>query len=199
MKRTALALVFALSMGSLGAEPDILLNSNFAEGHAHWKGDALDIETPDAPKLMRAAVTTTPAGVAIKLKRDQWTKIFQTFIVRDPKLFYTVTFRLSPDYKLISQNNDDTSSADFTDVEAINAAIPLPEQNWTLLLAGGSTAQRALHPDLNKRSEPQSISGRLSDLNPGIEAVLVIAFPPGKGTVTLSSISLTNVDPDAEP
>ena len=182
----------------LPLQADILANSNFADGRAHWKGDAQDAETADSHNLARAP-SGNSAGVVIKLQKDKWNKIYQNLTLRDAKLLFTITFQLSADYKLTSQNNDDRSAADFSDVPEINKPRILPEQYWRFIMAGGSNVTRTLQPDLTKKGQQQTLSGRFSDLTINSEAVFLIAFPPGKGSVTLYNVSLSATDPNAEP
>ena len=199
MKNTLLGLLLWLCLWPLHADQDILVNSNFADGRAHWKGDAQDPDAGDVATLGEPSSGDSGGSAIIKLNSDKWTKLYQVFVPREKKLFYTITFQLSGDYKLPSQNNSDTSMADFGDVDAINAQWTLPEQYWSLIVTGGMTPQLALQPDLSKKNKKQTLSGRLTDLSPGLESVFLIAFPPGNGTVTFYTVALSKDDPNAQP
>jgi hypothetical protein len=207
MKRTALALLMLASLCSLRADTDILVNSDFSDGRAHWKGDVQDPDTGGSSDLGAStdlgassdSSSGNTAGVVIKLKQDQWTKIFQNFTVRSPKLFYTVTYKLSADYKQESTSYQDTSSADFGDVPGINGTWDLCERYWYLMLPGGNFPTRMLQPDLRKKGQQMTLTGHLNGLTTDFETSLLLAFPPGQGTVTLYKVQLTNTDPNADP
>ncbi len=144
----------------------------------------------------------TSGGVVINLKKDKWRKIYQVFTVRDKKLFYTVSFKLSDDYKLASQNNNDVSPADLGDVPGIGFPWSLPERNWSLIISGGDapSMDRPLEPDPSKRGQPQTLTGRLTDLYTNTECVFLIAIPPGEGSVTLSTFrSATSIPASNRP
>src|SRR5258708_38830555 len=92
MKGFLFALLTLASMISLQA--DILANGNFTNGRAHWKGDAQDLDPSSSlPNL------SAQGGVTITLKKDKWTKLYQTFTTRERKLHYSITCTLSPDYQ----------------------------------------------------------------------------------------------------
>ena len=186
-----------LLLGILPLRADILVNGNFADGHAHWKGDIQDTDAGDSASLS-GANSGAAAGVTINLKKDKWTKIYQSFTARNEKLF-TITFQLSADYKLSSRNADDTSSADFSDVPGIYMMWSMSERFWNLLVSGGSFANKILEPDTKKMGQQQTLTGRVSDLNTDTDSVFLLAFPPGEGSVTLFNIALSPNDPNADP
>ncbi len=195
MKSIALVLLLSLALCPLRADTNILVNSNFADGHAHWGPDAKDLDSGD----LGASGNPQP-GAIINLKKDKWSKIYQMFTVRDHKLYYTVTFQLSTDYKLNSQSSDDSSAADLGDVPGIDMQWHLPERYWSMLIQGGENfSEYMLRPDLSKRGQSQTLTGHLSDLHTDVESDFVIAFPPGEGSITLTNVSLSNVDPNAQP
>ena len=89
MKTVAFALLVLACVTTLRA--DILVNSGFTDGRAHWKGDAQPLDQSDL-----SSPTTSP-GVIITLKKDKWTKIYQVFTTSEKKLRYSVSFKLSSD------------------------------------------------------------------------------------------------------
>ncbi len=193
MKRIACALLLLSCLLPLQADSsEFIANSTFADGRAHWKGD------PQEPDAALGSVDVSSNGssgsVVINLKKDKWTKIYQIVTVRAKHLDYTVKFVLSDDYKLSAKSGDDMSQADFGDVPGINWTWSLAENEWALILSGGSWGQKYLTPDTTKGKE-QTLSGRMSgDLTQGQEAVFLIAFPPGQGSITFHQISLKNGD-----
>jgi hypothetical protein len=194
MKNLAFALILLICAWPLHADTNILVNSTFADGHAHWGPDAKDIDSGDL------GASSTPAGAVVQLKKDKWTKIYQVFTVRDKKLYYTITFQLSNDYKLGSQDSKDHSNADLGDIPGIMWQWSLPEHCWSMLIQGGDNyTQDDLEPDRSKLGQSQTLSGHLNDLHTDVESVFLLAFPPGEGSITFSTVSLSNVDPNAQP
>jgi hypothetical protein len=194
MKRAALIL-FVLAC-TLPLRADILVNSNFTDGRAHWRGDAKDLDTSgdlSNPSLQ--------GGVIITLKKDKWSKVFQTFPVRNAKLYYTITFKLSPDYKIaprLGTGSDAFSSADLTDVPG-RMSGDFDENAWHLIVRNTGSPWEAsfqmLYPDPSKPS-PQTLTGRVGELPTDTEAVLLLLIPPGEGSVTLLKVSLSPNDPN---
>ena len=181
---------------------DVLANSDFSEGRAHWGGDAEEIAAPDPAT---STGTDTPStGVTIKLKKDRWTMIYQSFTVREPVLYYTIVFKLSPDYKLTSQGSDDSAAADFSNVPGIMQLYDVPVGHWTLLYTGtdptDSTSIKMKHLEADATlAKTQTLTGKLINLNNGADASLILAIPPGEGSVTLSTVELSPTDPNAQP
>ncbi len=174
------------------ARADILVNGSFADGRAHWRGDAQDV---DAVNL--GGMSSQSAGIVVKLKSDKWTKIYQTFNNRAPRLFFTVTAKVSDDYKLRGQ---DTSTPDFGDLPTDYMPWPMMESSWNLFVSGSGffMTTKTLRPDARKAG-PQTMTGMITDLKNVDEAVFAIFFPPGEGSITLLNVSLSATDPNAAP
>lgn len=196
MKRIACALLLSACFVPLHADSAILVNSSFADGRAHWGGDAKDPDSADSAALSMSG-SGNSGGVIIALKKDKWTKIYQTFTVRSKKLYYTITFQLSDDYKL-SETSSDYTQADLGDIPGMTWQWPLPENAWSVVVDGGAFAQKIIQPDLSKKADQQTVSGHLSELSTDLNAVFVLAFPPGEGTVTLHKVALSNTDPGGD-
>ncbi|MCE0521419.1 MAG: hypothetical protein LV480_00735 [Methylacidiphilales bacterium] len=185
---------------SVNAAP-ILINSDFAEGRAHWKGDAKDLDNSGQVDLTTGN-STTP-GVIITLKKDKWTRIYQAFSVRNGKLYYSITFKLSPDYKIAvptGNNNNASSAPDVSDIPYMWTES-MSEYGWAMLVVENvwgmqARASEFFQPDPRKPS-PQTLTGRLNELNVGPDATFVLFFPPGQGSITLLNISLSPYDPNA--
>ena len=187
-----IAFVFLLIALALPLHADILVNGDFADGHAHWKGDAKD---PDGSTVD----LTNPAplgGVTITLKKDSWTKIYQTFATRVPKLHYSITFKLSEDYNPDHhqpQNAGSTMTPGLDDIEGVPVYYGETNGAWMLILAqtGMSSSSITLSPNA-KKTAPQTLSGDLRGVtDEADEMTLVFAFPPGVGTITITKIALT--------
>ena len=189
MKTIALVFLVIALVIPLRAD-DLLVNGDFADGHAHWKGDAKD---PDGSTVD----LTNPAplgGVTITLKKDRWTKIYQTFSSRAPKLHYSITFKLSGDYQ--PGRDLPRSGVGMTpgleDIEGVPVYYGENGGGWMLILAQvGDTSTLSLSPK-SKNTDLQTLSGVLrGTTDESDEQILVFAFPPGTGTITITKISLT--------
>jgi hypothetical protein len=82
------ALVVALSAPAFAY--DILLNTDFQDGTAHWKDD------PNATACLNAQATSS--GVMVPLSSNGWSKISQTFDTPDAALELDVTYGFSDDW-----------------------------------------------------------------------------------------------------
>jgi hypothetical protein len=197
MKCIARFLLLVLLLSPLRADQDILVNSNFSDGHGHWQGDAKDVETGDLSS------DTPPPGAVVQLKKDKWTKIYQLFTVRDKRLYYTVTFKLSEDFKFDAgggNGGNDYVRADLGDVPGLMFQYQLSENRFTLLVQGGDNFEETpITPNLGKIGQSQTLTGRINPYTVGAQSCFVIAIPPGEGTVTFTQVSLSNVDPNAQP
>jgi hypothetical protein len=194
MTSIARLLLLLLLLSPLRADQDILVNSGFTDGHGHWQGDAKDVDTGDLSS------DTPPPGAVVHLKKDKWTKIYQLFTIRDKKLFYTISFKLSDDFKIATTQGGDYSRADLGDIPGSMFQWELSESSFTLLIQGGDNYQETqLRPNLSKLGQSQTLTGHINPDTLGVQAVFLLVFPPGEGTVTLTQASLSNVDPNAQP
>ena len=197
MKCIARFLLLVLLLSPLRADQDILVNSNFSDGHGHWQGDAKDVDTGDLSS------DTPPPGAVIQLKKDKWTKIYQLFTVRDKKLYYTVSFKLSEDFKFEagdSGGGNNYTRADLGDVPGLMFQMQLSENRFTLLVQGGDNfVETPLSPNLSKPGQSQTLTGRINPYTVGAQSCFVIAIPPGEGTVTFTQVSLSATDPSNQP
>ena len=193
MKRVVFTLLIVASLISLRA--DILVNGNFADGRAHWKGDAQPLDQSDLSS------PSTTAGVTITLKKDKWTKIYQFFTSKERKLRYSITFKLSDDYNVdqdTSPNSSDSISFRTPGLDDIEGMFPFflsaRGGRWVLIPyeAGAGWSDVYLSPD-TKKSDSQTLTGEIrgfNDNNGTNERLFLLAFPPGEGTITLSNITL---------
>jgi hypothetical protein len=192
-----LAAIFLVIGFSLPLRADILANGNFTDGRAHWKGDAKEINTDDIS-------SGNQPGVTVTLNKDKWTKIYQTFTTHENKVQYSITFTLSDDYQVDQERRDMDSgsvSGPSPGLDDIEGMYPLylfsHRGGWTLIVqdfgAGGSSY---IHPRPDpKKTDSQTLTGHIRGLSSNDEKILVLAFPPGEGTITLTNVSLA---PDSE-
>ena len=178
LRMTVLVLtVFLLGGGALRA--DLLKNEKFKEGKAPWKGDVQD--------LPAALGQAAPSGVLIKLKKDKWVRMYQTFKKSSKFLGYTITYQLSTDYKLLFAAK---SSVNFPEFRALDA----PEDRWLLSLG----QNRGWYSDYLKPSADLSAPVTMIGTVPGPdnvgECTIGLAFPPGEGTITFLEFSIVTRD-----
>jgi hypothetical protein len=193
MKKILGILLLLVCLGPLRADSDALANSNFTNGHASWQGDAQDVGSGDLGS------DSTANGAIIHLKKDKWTKIYQVFPVRAHKMFYSITYQLSNDFKFAASDSDYVT-ADLGDIPGYDFQWHLPENCLTLMIQGGDNyEERRLNLDMSKLGQTQTFSGHFPDLHSDVDSVFLIAIPPGEGSVTLTTASLTKADPNAQP
>ena len=179
-------------------QADILANSDFADGPAHWQGDAEAITTPES----LADPSAAPPGVVISLKPDRWTKIYQTFTAPVDFLKYTIILKLSPDYSADLLKDTPASQPHLpappglTDLPGYTCAtiangITGDSMAAVFVTEPNSTGIYPIQLDLNK-SGSQTFSDTIGgDFSEG-KASIVVAFPPGRGSVILTTVSLNN-------
>jgi hypothetical protein len=186
----ALTLVFLFFACTVSLHADILVNGDFADGRAHWKGDAKD---PDATDNLSGP--SPLGGVTIELKKDKWTKIYQTFSTHAKKLHYSITFALSSDYKPDTDQPEGgmSPSPGLDDIEGLYPLYGYGRGGtWMCITAQGyNESSFMLHPDA-KKTDPQTLTGTIPG-PPDVsnEMMIIFAFPPGVGTITLTKIALT--------
>ena len=188
MKAIASALLLFACIISLHA--DILVNGDFSDGRAHWKGDA---EDPDTGGDLSSA-SAKQSGVTITLKKDKWTKIYQSFSTREKKLHYSITFTLSPDYepdKSLPQGSM-APSPGLDDIEGLYPLYGYGSGAWMCILAQGyNESSFVLHPN-EKKTGSQTLTGVVPGAPDATnDMIIVFAFPPGEGTITLTKVELT--------
>jgi hypothetical protein len=175
-------LLFAACVGAVHA--DILVNSDFTEGSAHWQGD----RTTD----------TDASTLTITLKADTWTKIYQDFHSADGALKLHVSYSLSPDCTFLPQNGMAgffVSSQVLLDITGSRVnqanAIPIPIGGFLGVVVDPSKPLTFTSIMNGKVStDSQNSEGFFYDLTPHGDKMFYLAFPPGKGTVTLTHVGL---------
>jgi len=196
--RTLLFAVLVLAL-ILPLRADILANGNFADGRAHWKGDAKDIDTGDD-----LSNPSPQGGVTITLQKDKWTKIYQTFDTQEKNVQYSITFTLSSDYQVQeNSSNEGSGSMQGSVTPGLDDVEGMPYiygyslgGSWMLVVREfGSYGSSYLHPRPDpKKTDSQTLTGEISGLTASAEKIILLAFPPGVGTITLTNISLTAED-----
>jgi hypothetical protein len=174
--------LFAATCCSL-VRGDILANGNFDNGSAHWDGDRL--------------TNTDATDLVIPLKKDNWTKISQTFNTRETCLKLSVTFSLSEDSTMLPKN----STVEFYLTDGVVKDVTgIRLQQTTAKMPRGGFAAFILDPTANlldssilgsaPTTHSQPSQGFFYHLTPHEQKTFYLCFPPGDGTVTLTNITL---------
>ena len=186
------ALLFALLVlaCALPLRADILANGNFADGRAHWKGDAKDI-------------AGAQPSVTVTLQKEKWTKIYQTFDTHAKEVRYSITFTLSPDYQ-VQQDSYNAGSGTMSgptpgldDIEGMPYLHGYSYRGaWMLIVREfGAWGSGYLFPRPDpKKTDSQTLTGEIRGLTENAGKIILLAFPRGEGTITLTNISLTAED-----
>jgi len=192
----AIASVLLLFACIISLHADILVNGNFADGRAHWKGDARDPDTTTGDLTLANQVNR--GGVTITLKKDKWTKIYQNFATREKKLHYAITFTLSSDYRPDRSQTQDSGFAPtpgLDDIEGLPIYYAMNGGEWMCILeqAGMGSSSFPISPDV-KKADSQTLSGNLRGAtgDETVDMLIVFAFPPGEGSITITNVSLTS-------
>ena len=194
----SLAFVLLIIGCAFPLRADILANGDFHDGPAHWKGDAKEIEAGDLSAGAKPGITVT-------LKKDKWTKIYQTFATHEKEVDYNITFTLSSDYQ-VDQSAYDASSGSSSgpapgldDIEGVYPMYGYAYNGvWTLIVEEfGGRGWNYIHPKPDStNTQSQTLSGKIRRLTDHVDKILILAFPPGQGTITLTNISLISSNPN---
>ncbi len=183
-------LLLGLLMGvSLPAEAqEYLVNGDFHNGAAAWNGDT--------------SVDSAGNGIAISLNPNQATRVYQTFTPATEFATCTLTCTPSADCeftgagvvaKIARELDSGPSLANPANRSTFkNVAIVIVPSNGGVF----SSVVQKIDP-----ASPVSQTVRcLTFATPQVESTFYIAFPPGKGSITLNEVSLTRAEaPHAPP
>ena len=182
------------------ADNNLLKNGDFASGSARWEGDG---HIADSGGGNRGAPAPATKGIVVKLRHLDWTKVTQDFDGRWGKYTATITYSVSPDFKLSTKAEDYINLAQKLNLY-LKAFDGTPGQ-WVFII--NDPAGKRFHPvKIAPKIAPSGIQTITATVNvaappikPGAEPVtgngqgtkgFYLAFPPGEGTITLQSISL---------
>jgi len=194
----AFALILLVLAFYLPLQADILVNGDFADGHAHWKGDAKDPDT--ASDDLSLSNQANHGGVTIVLKKDKWTKIYQNFNTHEKRLRYSITFTLSSDYQP-DRNQPEMAGASpppgLDDIDGVSVYFAPGNGTWLGIIARAGWSMSYFYPQADPRkTDSQTSSGILQGASnaDNTDMILVFIFPPGKGSINLTNISLTGLN-----
>jgi hypothetical protein len=188
MKKLALLLLLATTFIAR-ADTNILANSDFADGTAHWRGDGSSAGGPDSDNPLNS---NPGSGITIQLK-SSCAYISQDFSTRETSLAYTITCKLSSDY----QSTGWASGAGLTDILSqlfgvrINGSIKSEPASWLVIVMDPHQAKMCYSYFTPKPSpNPQTITGTIPHLLEFAEKSFYLVLPPGQGSVSLMKVSL---------
>lgn len=166
-----------------GGGENILVNGNFNVGKIHWLGDGV----------------VTPAGgsVFLRLDRERWTVLSQQITTGASNLELKVLYSLSPFCSLAKDPvATPLTSGQLKTATGLASSIPdLPlggDGAWfAFLLKDGHIIRQVAVPVNRDEDNPHTLSTTIfSGAQPVTGEYLCIAFPPGKGMVTISNMQL---------
>ncbi len=202
LERSTLGLVFlGLALLPLQADIDILANSDFSNGKAHWKGDAEEASASVADGGLGNGAASN--GLILNLKPHSWTSISQTFNTSESKLALSITYKTSSDYKLgwLATDGIIGPLGGFLGIRLRGNPGPMPADSVLVVIA--DLAQNAvIFQPLNLKASDDftTASIQMDGLMEHEEKTLYIIFPDATGTVNITNISLNKVaTSDAAP
>jgi hypothetical protein len=188
-----LLLVFLASGGLAMADQNVLKNGDFSGGINHWEGDCRTINGTTFDSSTLNAPTT---GVIVKLRGSDWTKVTQDFDGKMGKYLLTVTYTVSPDLKFSPRPDN------YLGVPALLGLARLMPFDanvgqWAMVVTDLG-ADRYSYWKITPKIDPsatQSIKCNVHiDSDATSSKTFCLGFPPGKGYMTLQSISLVPAD-----
>jgi hypothetical protein len=189
--KNLLLLVF-LTIGPVAfADENLLKNSDFTDGAAHWEGDCHSASSNDAPPSFSNTSSAPASGATVELRGHDWTTVTQDFDGKVGDFVLEVTYSLSPDLKFSTDPADYqnvTGAAGMSRFKALQGTMG----QWIILLSDLGARRNHYWPIAPQGNSPtQSLKANVH-LTTGDDAAktLCLLFPPGTGTVTLTHVAL---------
>ena len=168
-----------------------LKNPDFADGRSHWEGDGESASVAsDNANPLDPTDSSHNAGLLLKLDGHDWVKITQDFRPLAASGVLTISYRLSDGLAF---------STDFDDYKNIPHQIGYDNFQSFDLLAGQwimtvfeSADTRLKYYTMKPKAttDPQSLKIPIEGLVVRDDKTICLAFPPGKGTVTILHVGL---------
>jgi hypothetical protein len=169
-------------------------NGDFSEGTAHWISDG-KVPTADNGDADPFAKPTTPppAGMSMDLRSSRWSKMSQEFTAHSPDVTLTIVYTLSDDTVFSERAEDYVNVAEQIGCTGL-MSFNTPPSNLVAIVndpAKGRFNYYMIKPILSNGGT-QTFSGKLGGLVAGEDKLFILAFPPGQGTVTIKSVSISD-------
>lgn len=190
-----IATCLALSFLPLHAD-EWLQNGDFSDGLTHWYGDgqlASELAKNDDP--LASSTAAAPQGVVVQLKPNRWSKLSQEFTTDTLKM--SLTIKYTPSADCVFSDKADYYHNIF-DSLGMGAYSPrsVPIGSWAVVMTdlGTGWCYYFSHPFDKAASGSQTFQANASAANdnmkPALHKTVTLAFPPGKGSVTVTYVSL---------
>ncbi len=187
---------------------NILANSDFSDGSANWKGDGKDASSVDMTDIGTSLDNSGAAkGMIVTLDPKRWKMISQTFETSEKALDFSMTYKTTSDFS----EGAVPGGLGITMILQTMLKIPLQSNNGfgfppnMQQRPGASSSALVAIADLdqnvviyspvsaNLSTDSTTNSTRLNGLLEHAEKTLYVLFPPGSGSITFSSITLSPV------
>jgi hypothetical protein len=176
-----LAILMAIAGPTFGY--DILLNTDFSEGTAHWKDD------PNATACLNAQATSS--GALIPLSSSGWSRLSQIFDTPDAALQLNLTYSFSDDGSFTPGANFNSSVVQqLTGVSVSDFSLPLGPHEFVALILDPQAKTIHYMKISSNAPNAKTIIGNFRRLLEHEEKTFYLIFPPGAGSVTVSHASL---------
>ena len=190
MKQLLVLVWLGLAPVSLTDNNNLLQNGDFSSGIAHWEGDYKTIKAVSSSGPFSSTAPMT--GALVKLG-SAWSKVTQNFSAKVGDYVLTVKYALLPNLKF---------STNPEDYGRVSTLLALPNVGgfgartgqWCIIVFDASTG----HSTFWKITPSHGSSGQiftchihLDSDNDQEDRTLVLAFPPGNGSINLQNVSLT--------
>lgn len=194
MKQLLVLAWLFLAPVSLSNDNNLLRNGDFSSGIAHWQGV---YETVQAASPSGSSSSSAPTTGALVKLCPVWSKVTQNFSAKKGDYVLTVKYALSPDLKF---------STNPEDYGRVSTLLALPNVGgfgarigqWCAVVfdtsTGNSTFWR-ITPSHGSSVQIFTCRIHLDSDNNQEGKTLVLAFPPGSGSINLQNVSLTAASP----
>jgi hypothetical protein len=185
----ALVLAFFVSGAALAAADvpgNVLQNGDFANGLTHWDGDCRTLSV--------ATNEVAPGnGAAIELLAG-WAKMTQVFEVQRGRYVFNIVYSLGPGTTFSPEEKEYRKIPAKLGFDALKE-FRAKRGEWVVIVTD-LKAKRYVHCEVKPlKNDPgeQTLTGELH-LDTGDNNTFCLAFPPGNGLITITSISLVRKD-----
>jgi hypothetical protein len=191
MKPLALALL-AFALLPLRADEQ-LKNPDFSDGRSHWEGDGESLSVADnaqdAPTLGEDS-TVPKGGLILKLSRRDWTRVHQDFRPLSSGGTLNITYKFSDGLTFSTETNDYLNVPALMGYQGFRPFNIAPG-TWVALFIETARNEMDYYTITPKTgTDTQTYQGQISDLVPRVDKSIMLAFPPGSGTITLYHVGL---------
>ena len=199
MKTLALAFLLVAVAFPLRAD-DWLVNGDFSDGLRGWHGEGhsadedSNAESSENPLATpSASAAPTPKGLILKL-RSEWVKESQDFTMKSPNARVKVTYVINPSTTFSTDQKDYTNIPDQIGWNAWRSFDTHPNSFLVFVSDAANpkgSSYEPVEPNMNSNQE-QTFEMPLEREVAGEDATIAVAFPPGTGSVTIHSITVTS-------